>query len=653
MRIASFLLLSLTFSFAAEKPVPPLGITVPAADRALLESGVAELAAMIGKLPETPLKADVRVFHDAVKIALTYNEFLKADEIKKAKDLLAIGKDRAAQLAAGKPAWAQATGLIPRAYVSKIDKSVQPYGLVVPPSYRENSGKKWRLDTWFHGRSETLTELNFLYDRTRAAGEFTPPDTFVLHLYGRFCNANKMAGEVDLFEALEAVKKQYPIDENRIIVRGFSMGGAAAWHIGAHYAGLWAAAAPGAGFSETADFLKVFQNEQVKPTWWEMKLWHQYDATDYAANFFNTPLVAYSGEIDKQKQAADMMAKSLAAEGMTMKHIIGPNTPHRYHPDSKILINAALDSIAAEGRDAYPRKLRFTTFTLRYNRMKWVVADELAKHWERARIDAEITGDAAVEVKTANVNAFSFDFGAGGAKLDPSRKIAVSIDGQRVLATGPLTDRSWNVHFRRTAGKWSLETEQKGLRKLHGLQGPVDDAFFDAFLMVKPTGTSASAAVGSWVAAESAHAITEWRRHFRGEAQVKNDSDVNDADIAANNLVLWGDPASNKVLARIAAQLPVQWTADSIVVNGKKYPAATHGLVLIYPNPLNPKKYVVLNSGVTFREYDYLNNARQIAKLPDWAVIDTATPPDSRWTGKVVDAGFFGEKWELLANGGR
>ena len=83
----------------------------------------------------------------------------------------------------------------------------------------------------------------------------------MLHLYGRYCNANKFAGEVDLFEALDAVKTQYPIDENRILVRGFSMGGAAAWQFAAHYAGLWAAAAPGAGFSETAEFLKVYQNE--------------------------------------------------------------------------------------------------------------------------------------------------------------------------------------------------------------------------------------------------------------------------------------------------------------------------------------------------------------------------------------------------------
>ena len=62
----------------------------------------------------------------------------------------------------------------------------------------------------------------------------------------------------------------------------------------------------------------------------------------------------------------------------------------------------------------------------------------------------------------------------------------------------------------------------------------------------------------------------------------------------------------------------------------------------------NPKKYIVLNSGFTFREYDYLNNARQIRKIPDYAVVDTATPPNERYPGKIVAAGFFGEKWELI-----
>ena len=56
----------------------------------------------------------------------------------------------------------------------------------------------------------------------------------------------------------------------------------------------------------------------------------------------------------------------------------------------------------------------------------------------------------------------------------------------------------------------------------------------------------------------------------------------------------------------------------------------------------------MLNSGFTFREYDYLNNARQVAKLPDWAVVDIRTPPNARWPGAIASAGFFGERWEFV-----
>jgi hypothetical protein len=55
---------------------------------------------------------------------------------------------------------------------------------------------------------------------------------------------------------------------------------------------------------------------------------------------------------------------------------------------------------------------------------------------------------------------------------------------------------------------------------------------------------------------------------------------------------------------------------------------------------------VVVNSSFTFREYDYLNNARQTPKLPDWAILDITKPVTARAPGGIAAAGFFGEKWE-------
>ena len=65
------------------------------------------------------------------------------------------------------------------------------------------------------------------------------------------------------------------------------------------------------------------------------------------------------------------------------------------------------------------------------------------------------------------------------------------------------------------------------------------------------------------------------------------------------------------------------------------------------------KKYVVINSGFTFRESSNGSNSWQVAELPDYAVVDITPPPNARWPGKIAVAGFFGEKWELQPGDGQ
>jgi hypothetical protein len=642
MRTIALLLLALCLDGERDnqednvRRIPPPGVAVPDADKAELSAGVEALAKEIDALraelkgkPEAALLPDVQIYHKAIDWALRYNEIFNVKEIPVAKKHLKIGLERAKQLREGKPAWDTAKGPVPRGYVSKIDGSIQPYGVFLPETFAPGSDHRHRVDTWFHGRGETLSELNFIEGVSKGGGPFTPPDSIVVQLYGRYCCANKLAGEVDLFEALDDVRKHYNVDESRITVRGFSMGGAACWQFAVHFPGKWAAAAPGAGFSETPDFLKVFQNEKLKPTPFEQTLWHMYDCTDYAVNLFNLPTVAYSGEIDKQKQAADMMEAAMKKEGLDLVHIIGPKTAHSYEKAAKEEVAKRIDEIVAKGRDPLPKKIRFTTWTLIYNESHWVTVDGMDKQWERARVDAELA-DKTVKATTVNVNGITF-----------------TVPG---LTKITIDDQSFDggSSFHKAGGKWAAgPAAETGLRKTHTLAGPIDHAFMDSFLMVKPTGTPLNEKVGAWAAKEMQHALDHWRQQYRGDARVTTDAAVTDADIAAHNLVLWGDPSSNKVLAKIADKLPIKWNTKEISVGSQSYASETHVPVLIYPNPLNPKRYVVLNSGFTFREYDYLNNARQVPKLPDWAIVDVTTPPSSRWPGKIAAADFFNEKWEL------
>ena len=650
-------------------PIPPVGIEVPKDVADELQKGVDELGKDIDSLRESlkkkpellELLPDVQIYYNAVHYALKYKEFYGKDEkqianqFTIARNHLKMGKERAAQLKAGQAPWTKATGLVARGYESKIDGSVQPYGLLVPSSYTPDTPLNYRLDVWCHGRGEQLTELNFIDGVQRSGGPFQPVQAFVLQPYGRYCCANKFAGEVDCFEALAHIRKSYNncIDDSRIVMRGFSMGGAACWQFAVHYPSMWCAAAPGAGFSETAEFLKVYQKEKVQPTWFEKKLWHLYDCTDYAGNLYNCPVVAYSGWDDSQKQAADMMEEAMKREGLSLLHVIG-GTPggkqvgHAYEKEAKKVVSTKIDRLALRGKDNTPIRVRFSTYTLRYNESFWVRIDGMEEHWKRADVDAKMEGFEGIELTTKNVDALTLTFDSGDAVFDNQESVKVTIDEKELDGPPVKSDRSWTAHLEKKDGEWKVvKKESDEFRKRHGLQGPIDDAFMDSFLIVKPTGNALNEKVGKWVNAEMERAITHWRKQFRGEPRVKNDVDVKEADIAANNLVLWGDPTSNAVLVKIKDKLPITWGEKEIVVGDKKFPTDHHAVVLIYPNPLNPKKYVVLNSGFTFRDYDYLNNARQVPKLPDYAIIDLRTPPSSRFPGAIPEAGFFNEHWKL------
>lgn len=636
------------------RQIPPPGLTLTDADRDELTAGAAQLQAEIDALRQSltaeprllALLPDVEIFHKAVDWALRFDEFMAPAEIAIARRFLAQGSERAAQLRAGDAPWLNATGVILRGHRSRLDGSVQPYGLVVPESVRVATGEVPML-VWLLGRGEKRTELAFLAERETRPPQLLPRDTLVVVPYGRFCNATKFAGEVDVFEALAAVRAQYRIDVRRIAVAGFSMGGGSTWHLATHHSGLWCAASPGAGFAETPIFTKADAPGREPRAAWERLLWRQYEATGVSGNLFNVPVLAYAGELDPQKEASELMAVAMAREGLTLERFIGPQTGHKYHEETRVALTQRLEELIARGRDPQPREVWLQTYTLRYPESAWVRIEAMTRHWEVAEVKATLHDSHAINAWTRNVEAIAFPgLSASTVVLDgqqitlgePEVKFT-ALDGQEV----PLG--AAELRFVRREGVWR-PGEPAGLRKRPGLTGPVNDAFMDAFLFVRPTGRPLNADVGAWVEGELTAARRLWRSVFRGEVPVKADRTVTAEDIAERHLVLWGDPASNAVLARILGELPLQWSARGLVFRGSTYPATHHAPILVFPNPLNPRRYVVLNSGIDFRADGYGNNALQTPKLPDWAVVDFRTPPGPRWPGRIVEAGFFDEEWK-------
>ena len=640
---------------AAPAQFPPLGTCTSTEEARTLQTAVDDLASKIATLkkqyrssPMIDRIAYVEVYLDAVRRPLKYDERLYAGRgstpVSYARQTLATGNERATQLAAGNTPWMTQSGV--RGFYSRIDGSAQPYLLTMPESYDPTAKRTYRLDIFMHGRDDTVLEQQFM--AKSLTGYASKPfgagaDRFMLQPYGRYTNASRFAGETDGLEAIASVQKNYPIDPNRIVMAGFSMGGASAWSYTVHHADRWAAAAPGAGFTETAVFLRGGLARQPQNAV-QQTLWHMYDSTDYAINTFNLPVVAYSGEIDAQKQAADAMASAMLAEGLTLEHIIGPNTGHSYEAGARQRLQDRLDQLVSAGRKPVPSEIRFTTWMLRYNRMFWVTVDAMMEEWQRARVNAKIDGDT-ISATTTNVHALTLDFQPGLAPFPAGTKPTLKIDADTIQLPAVRTDKSLTVALVRNGATWKPGA-LSGLRKMQGLQGPIDDGFMDAFVFVTPTGRPLSEATGKWAREQADYAVSEWVHFFRGEPRVKSDTDISSDDIANNNLALFGDPSSNAVYRRIADRLPIRWTASGVTVGAEKFDA-NHVPVFIFPNPLNPKKYVVVNSGFTF--HDQSNNDMQSPKLPDWAVVDMTKPGNNyKYLPLfVASQGFFDESWKL------
>ena len=343
------------------------------------------------------------------------------------------------------------------------------------------------------------------------------------------------------------------------------------------------------------------------------------------------------------------MVAAAAARGFEIPHVIGPQTAHKLHPESKVEIEAFVARAAEQGRPVAPREIDFTTYTLRYPTHTWLTINGLGEHWREARVQAAVRSPRTIEITTTNITALALDIPTDAKLVGGSDTVAVRIDGA-VLDVPPTSGPRWRAAVTKADGAWRLDTAvaaDGALRKRPGLQGPIDDAFMSAFLFVGPApGREPASPADRWVADEFARAKREWRRHFRGDVVERLPENVSADDIATKHLVLFGTPESNPLVAKVLPGLPVKHGGEAWSIGTARSAVGSSLPVLVYPNPLNPERYVVWNSGFTYREFAYLNNARQIPMLPDWALVSTVEGRDSQLPGTILAEGFFDDRWQ-------
>ena len=171
------------------------------------------------------------------------------------------------------------------------------------------------------------------------------------------------------------------------------------------------------------------------------------------------------------------------------------------------------------------------------------------------------------------------------------------------------------------------------------------DLFFDGLLLVP--GTSGSEEEGffnEWVAS---HAAAYFRSRnggvHRGGIMGENTVDlpiVRDVDLTGedrdhHNLLLYGTPSSNAVLAQLAEPLPLAFEDGALRMAGKLYRGQRTALFALFPHPRNPRRCIAVHGGAAPDAICWGSHL-DMQLLPDFIVYAG---------GDVLDWGFWDNGW--------
>jgi len=516
------------------------------------------------------------------------------------------------------------------AYITDNDGTVQPYYVHIPEAY--DAARPWPLIVFLHGYVPSIS----MVDPWLLSDEFCDiaerHGCLLVIPYGRRNTDFQGVGEVDIFRAITEVKRLYSVDPARIYLSGVSMGGMGAWNMALRHPGVFAATTPMSGQTDMFRWWG-WDPESMTPYRRFLVAWD--NPEEMAPNARGQHFFAQHGELDHLIPVVESrsMVERLRSLGIPIDYHEFAGESHYIYWDTPCYENAWSWSRQFT-LEPSPARVTFRCFSLAYNRAFWLTIDRLKIWGTPATVDASVADDGArLDITCDNVAALTIDLAQ--CPLRPQAEtyqVAVNGEERAIAPTeGALTIE---IEPAPATGDWPPA-------KRKGLCGPAEDVFNTRFILVQGTAGSdeqdleLASQVGIW--------SEEWDGFADGAPRVCTDSELLHAEIDRSNLVLFGTPETNSVIARLADRLPIEIGDHRYAILGRTFEGDDLGLVLCYPNPLNPDRYVLIYAGELYGRKLSINHKHDL--LPDFLVFDSSrfATADAEWN---VFGGWFDVDWQ-------
>jgi dienelactone hydrolase len=468
-------------------------------------------------------------------------------------------------------------------YRSQIDGQQQFYFLHLPKGYDgrsvplvvvnpHNTVQKPLLSGPLVTRPDGLRKLSTFADEFGYACLWT---------HGRGRNNNVHLALADTLEALEDVQRRFAIDADRVYLTG-DCGGA-------RNALLFAQR-----FPDRVAAVSVL-NSATTSGLRANELWQEGNSPPAATeNLLNIPLQLIHGDHFPHSPTEQSVKLRDAARraGMEPELILLPGDT-RWADEDALRLSFAF--FRGKSRQT-PRAVALTTGQLKYGSAYWLRVTELAAPPRPGKVSARFDAPGRMTVRASDVAQLELLPGRFPADVTRPGTLGIDVNGE-IHTVNVENDEPIRLRLSPADGDGVL-------KKTAALEGPVSHAFAEPFVIVQATGGSPQEQELSKKLADQVE--KSWRDNYYVSCSRKTEEEVTPEDVATMHLIVAGGPNVKETLKRISGPLPFGLDAGGVSVGGVRVESSRALLSAVYPNPSNPRRYVVLVA----------SNSPDVAELP-------------------------------------
>ncbi|HTU13538.1 MAG TPA: prolyl oligopeptidase family serine peptidase, partial [Allosphingosinicella sp.] len=527
-------------------------------------------------------------------------------------------------------------GFVRLAWTDPVDGTTQFCRAYLPEGYAPD--RRWPLTLYLHGfHPQNPIPIRWWGVDTRHVPEAERYGTIWLEPHGRGNMDWREAGEDDVLRCIEAARRRFSVDADRIYLTGLSMGGAGTWTIASHFPGLFAAIVPIFG---GWDYRLVGRDgwSDAAATW-PVERWHQENQSRFTGveSLNATPIFVIHGDRDEAVPVAHSryVVPMLQRWGYDLRY---EEIPGRGHEELDAR-DRFVPWLLAHRRTAAPRVARVRAMSLREASAWWLSVTEYERPLEAIEARAEVLEPGVVRVDSRNA--------AGLSLRLPTHLRGTS--APRLIWNGEARTGARQIG---DAYYWRLRPvgEAAAPRKSRSLPGGMSDIFRTPFLIVHGPGAAEQAA------AQRVAAI--WRGAQHQEPRLALDRETSEAMLRDHSLILIGGPRENLIARRAAAQLPMRVDAGGVTILGRRFAAPDSVGQMLRPSPFASGRYVLAIAAASpaamarWDAYSLWNAPYGSPAQPlDWTVgavadsprVPLGLDPSRGW----VASGVFGADWGL------